>query len=80
MLIHEIFQVLSKLLKGKGGCSARRFALSARIDSNNAILFGEKLQLMPKTATVFAVAVQKNQRIAITLLTIIKLDIHKPSP
>ena len=80
MLIHEIFQVLSKLFEGKRGSSARRFSLAARINSNNAVLFGEKLQLMSKTAAVFAVAVQKNQRVAITLLTIIKLDIHKPSP
>lgn len=80
VLIHEIFQVLRKLLEGKRSGTARRFALAARIDSDYAIFFREILQLMPKAAAIFAVAMQKNQRIAVTLLTIIKLDIHKPSP
>ena len=80
MLVHEVFQIPRELLERERSAATRRFALATRIDGDNAVFLREVIKLMPEAAAIFAIAVQKNQRIAFALLAIVKLDIHKPTP
>ena len=64
MDIHEVDQIICKLIQRKRCRTARGRSMAARVDRIDVETAGEEIELPGKIGMIFAVPVQKNKRLA----------------